>query len=229
MIILIEILMGLLIMSYISDAVISNSDALSLVTSKAEISKENENLNEVKQSILNYYEKNGVLPTTFNDVKYYSSVNTININKDRFNQDFELLKNSDNSPFLYDNSSNSFLIAAISKGGDGVLDSKLESNYLLLEPTEKAIIISSNDFLKSKRSISKTMVNKCNQAYIAYLNLNTNHDPLSIYDLVSTHILQPYELFDGYGNTLNIDQSTNTCYSFGINMIDDAKSNDDIN
>jgi len=221
---------SVLISSIIASIMLSGNFyySTSLIEHSEEIT-ENNNLQNVKDSVIEYYNIKGSLPSDFGDVEEYISYTNFIGTKDKYDNNFSIVKNSDDSTFEFNGIKDKYLLSIVAIGGDKTLDTKIDSNNKLqVLKDEKIIILNNLDLKESTRGKTLTKLSLCKSAYTTYLNNNSNTDPNDVFDLVSGNYLLPLNAYDEYGNILLIDTNDNDCYSKGFNNTNDNKSLDDI-
>lgn len=228
MYIVIELIIAMTIMGYLNYGMSSQMTVISQLGQQLEERNEEENMNNLKRGALNYYEINGVLPNTIDDIKGYMEFNTISGNIDKYNQFFEIVKNSNDTSFKFNGSIANYSFAIVSKGANQTLETNIDSNNtLLLDSLEKAQLISLFELNNTKRGITKEKINRCSIAYETYYVINGGN-PGSIYDLITSGDLNSIDSYDSYGQILLLDGVNHKCYSKGFNQLDNNKTIDDI-
>lgn len=223
-------LSSVIVGSLVSSMLLSTSFYYSNVfIEKTEDSLENSNITMAKNASLEFYNKNGVLPSSASELQSYKSLEIEDTLLDKYGKDFQIIKKADNSPFSYDGSSDIYVMAIVAMNQNLILDSylNLSTNTFEKKKGEKVFLVNKYELLKTYRGVTLESISKCSLSYGIYETMNSTI-PNNMHDLLTTSILEPKFSYDEYGNSLFFHHATKTCYSFGENGIDDSRSGDDI-
>lgn len=172
-------------------------------------------LEESKMAVFSYYDKFGTIPANIADLEPYMS--SVFPNKTTGQGDFVL----HNTSFSY--SGNPYQAAIVAGSYGGMLTS-FAGNVLVKNPNEKIVTVSDYELSKSLRNQTLLKVNSCNSAQTTYNSVNGSFTTIPV--LIANNYLSGENTIDSWGNTLIT--SGGTCYSTGVDGVDDSRTNDDI-